>query len=61
LEENASQRQLIEEQHRTVQLLEDKLAESEKRRGQAEAGLVRTLENEREKQKQKISDLVSEI
>jgi hypothetical protein len=44
-DENYKQRTLIEEQHRTIQLLEEKLAESERRRSQAENGLARNLEN----------------
>jgi hypothetical protein len=44
-DENFKQRTLIEEQHRTIQLLEEKLAESERRRSQAENGLARNMEN----------------
>jgi hypothetical protein len=43
-DENFKQRTLIEEQHRTIQLLEEKLAESERRRSQAENGLARNME-----------------
>ena len=44
-DENFKQRTLIEEQHRTIQLLEEKLAESERRRSQAENGLARNMES----------------
>ena len=43
-DENFKQRTLIEEQRRTIQLLEEKLAESERRRSQAENGLARNME-----------------
>jgi chromosome segregation ATPase len=60
-DENNSQRTLIEEQHRTIQLLEEKLAESERRRTQADTGLARSLEAEREKQRHRVGELSAEL
>lgn len=61
LDENSGQKQLIDEQHRALQLLEDKLAESERRRAQAESALGRAVEVEREKGRSKMGELSSEL
>ncbi len=44
-----------------MQLLEDKLAESERRRTQAESALGRAVEVEREKSRNKMGELSSEV
>lgn len=61
LDQNSGQKQLIDEQHRALQLLEDKLAESERRRTQAESALGRAVEIEREKNRNKMGELSSQV
>jgi chromosome segregation ATPase len=60
-QENNSQRTLIEEQHRTIQLLEEKLAEADRRRSHAENGLARSLEGEREKHRLRVAEAAAEV
>ena len=58
-EDLGSQKELIEEQHKTIQHLENKLEESERKRNQLEVSLARITEVEREKQRTKHSELMS--
>lgn len=56
-----AQKQLIEEQHRTIQMLENRLEESEHKRKGLEAALNRNTELERERQRVKNNELLYEI
>ena len=60
-EDMHSQKQLIEEQHRTIQVLEARFEEADRKRTTAENSMARTLEVEREKQKHKHLDLLNEL
>ena len=56
-----AQKLLIDEQHRTIQLLESRLEESERKRNSQQSSWARNVEIEREKQRVRHSELLSEI
>lgn len=60
-EDMHAQKLLIDDQHRTIQLLESRLEESERKRNNQESTWVRSVEIEREKQRVRTSELLSEI
>ena len=59
--ESATQRHLIEEQHSTIELLQERLAEAEKRNRVQEESRLRGMEAERERLRQKENMLLEEI